>query len=218
MSRAILRAADQNLDIQRVAFNFDDMASQAKKYLDGIRGEAAKILQAAQKEGEVIKKKAEADGRASGMQQVEQMVQQRVAQQMGTLVPALREAITQIGHAKQAWLAHWEKSAVHVATAIAGRIVRHELAADPKITLKLVHETLELAAGSPQVRIHLHPNDHRSLGAEVQTMIKEFAGLGNAELIADPNITPGGCRVETQFGIIDQQIETQMARIEEELT
>jgi len=36
--------------------------------------------------------------------------------------------------------------------------------------------------------------------------------------VADPDITPGGCRVDTQFGSIDQQLETQLARIEEELT
>ena len=43
-----------------------------------------------------------------------------------------------------------------------------------------------------------------------------MAGLGDAELVADPAITPGGCRVETRFGVIDQQFETQLARIEEE--
>jgi flagellar biosynthesis/type III secretory pathway protein FliH len=31
-------------------------------------------------------------------------------------------------------------------------------------------------------------------------------------------VSPGGCVVETQQGRIDQQIETQLARIEEELT
>jgi flagellar biosynthesis/type III secretory pathway protein FliH len=45
-----------------------------------------------------------------------------------------------------------------------------------------------------------------------------LAGLGTCELAADPAITPGGCRVETAFGEIDQRIETQIRRIEEELT
>ena len=39
-----------------------------------------------------------------------------------------------------------------------------------------------------------------------------------AELAADENISPGGCRVETEHGSIDQQIEAQLARILEELT
>jgi flagellar assembly protein FliH len=42
--------------------------------------------------------------------------------------------------------------------------------------------------------------------------------LAGAELSGDPQISPGGCRVETQFGTIDQQFESQLKRIEEELT
>ena len=37
-------------------------------------------------------------------------------------------------------------------------------------------------------------------------------------IVADPEITTGGCRVETQFGMIDQQFEAKLERIEEELT
>jgi flagellar assembly protein FliH len=42
--------------------------------------------------------------------------------------------------------------------------------------------------------------------------------LAPAEMIADPEISPGGCRIETLHGAIDQQFESQLARIEEELT
>ena len=44
-----------------------------------------------------------------------------------------------------------------------------------------------------------------------------IAPLANTELVADPQITQGGCRVETRFGVIDQQFEAQLARIEDEL-
>ena len=218
MTSTIIRATDQNRGVPRVAFNFDDIAAQAKRYLDDVRAEALKIVAAAQQEAENAKRQAEAKGRAVGAQAIEQLVQERLAQQVATLLPALRQSVTQVQHAKQAWLSHWEKAAVHVATLIAGRVIRRELSQQPEIALDLVREALELAAGSAQVRIHLHPADHQSLGPQVQTVVREFASLGTAELIADPQVTPGGCRVETQFGVIDQQIESQLARIEEELT
>jgi flagellar biosynthesis/type III secretory pathway protein FliH len=37
-------------------------------------------------------------------------------------------------------------------------------------------------------------------------------------VVADPQVSLGGCRVETRFGVIDQQFEAQLARIEQELT
>ncbi|MFQ5550985.1 MAG: FliH/SctL family protein [Gemmatimonadales bacterium] len=41
---------------------------------------------------------------------------------------------------------------------------------------------------------------------------------GAIDIVADSAVSPGGCFVETEFGNIDQQFETQLARIEEELT
>jgi flagellar biosynthesis/type III secretory pathway protein FliH len=68
------------------------------------------------------------------------------------------------------------------------------------------------------VRLHLNPQDHKNLGTQVRTLIDAMSGLGEAEVVADATIDRGGCRVETRFGSIDQQIESQLARIEEELT
>jgi flagellar assembly protein FliH len=214
----VIRATDQNRAVQQVAFNFDDIAAQAKRYLDGVRVEANEIITAARKEAEQIKQRADVEGRAAGQKAVEQMVQQQLAQQLTTLLPALRQAVEAIQHAKQAWLTHWEKSAVHVAAAIAARIVRRQVEQQPDIAMPLVREALELAAGTSEIRIHLHPADLQSLGPQLPMLVKEVTGLGTAEIIADAEVSRGGCRVETRFGTIDQQMQTQLARIEEELT
>jgi flagellar assembly protein FliH len=64
----------------------------------------------------------------------------------------------------------------------------------------------------------LNPTDYQTLQPQVEMLVRELAGLGQVEVSSDPAISPGGCRVETQFGVIDQQLETQLRRIEEELT
>ena len=65
--------------------------------------------------------------------------------------------------------------------------------------------------------LHLHPEDHANLGQQVTRLTAEMAALGPTTVVADPAISPGGCRVETRFGSIDQQFEAQLARIEKEL-
>ena len=133
-------------------------------------------------------------------------------------MPALRQAVEEVRHARQSWLLHWEKSAVHVAAAIAARLVRRELSEHPEIPLSLVREALELAAGGGELRLHLSPGDLAALQPQVEALLAEFSSLGTAQLIADPQVTPGGCRLETRFGTIDQTFEAQLERIEEELT
>lgn len=214
----IIKAADHNAAIQGVAFNFDDMAAKANQYLDKVRAEAAQIVARAEKDAAEIRRRAEAEGRRAGQQAIERTVEQKLASQLATLLPALQQAIQDVRHAKQAWLTHWEKSAVHVAGAIAERLVRREIAANPEITLTLVREALELAAGSALVRLHLNPADREALKPQVDMLLKELGALGGAEVLADPEIGPGACLVETQFGTIDQRFEAQLKRIEEELT
>jgi flagellar assembly protein FliH len=209
----IIRATDRNQATVGVAFNFDDMATQAKQYLDKVRADAASIIAQAHQEAATIRKRAEQEGRQAAMAAMEQAV----VKQLGTVLPALRQAIQDIHQAKQAWLTHWEATGIHVAAQIARRLIRRELTVQPDIPLALLREALTLAAGSPQVRIHMNPADHRAIEHQAQALIQEMSGLGETQLIADPAITTGGCRVETRFGIIDQQFEAQLARVEEEL-
>ncbi|HEY4760330.1 MAG TPA: FliH/SctL family protein [Thermoguttaceae bacterium] len=209
----IIRASDYNSNAQGVAFNFDDMAVQADQYLARIRADAAKIIVKAQQEAEGIRKRAESEGRQAAMQAVEEMVQKQLA----TVIPALRQAVEKIQDARHAWLSQWESGSVHLAAEIAKRLIRRELKGQPEITLTLVREALELAAGNTELRILLNPLDLQSLGNQVQCLVDELSPHIKVEIKDDPEVTPGGCRVETRFGAIDQQFEAQLQRIEEEL-
>ena len=213
----IIRATERNGGTHAVAFNFEDMASQAEKYLERVRADAAGLIAKAQRDAEAIRKRAEVEGQQLARQAAAQAMEQALAAKLATALPAVQRVIQDIQHAKQSWLAHWESSAVSVAAAIAARVIRRELSGKPEIPLTLVREALELAAGSSHLRIRLNPADLETIRPQVEMLVKELSPLAAAEIAADPTITAGGCRVETRFGTIDQQFEAQLKRIEEEL-
>ena len=200
------------------AFNFEDLAQNAQSYLEKVRGQAAEIVAKANQEAQQIRQKAEKEGREVGQRAIEQTVELQVGKQMETVLPALRQAIAGVEHSRQAWLLEWEKAAVHVAAAMAARVVRRELTQAPGITLTLVREALEMAAGSPQIRISLNPADHAVLGSQIERLSEEFSRISEVTLVADPQIAPGGCLLHSRHGSIDQRIESQLARIEAELS
>jgi flagellar biosynthesis/type III secretory pathway protein FliH len=210
----IIRLADSPHPVQPAALNFDDLAAQAGTYVAEVKAEAAEIIAQARRQADSIRQQAANEGAQAAVNAVEQMV----AEQLAPALSALQQAAADLHGARQAWLSHWESNVVHLATAIAQRIVRDEVRRRPEITLALVREALELAAGSPGVRLQLSPEDHKALGAQVRALIDAMSSLGVVEVAADPAIGRGGCRVETRFGAIDQQIESQLKRIEEELT
>ncbi len=214
----VIKATDRQRGNQGVAFNFEDMTRQAEAYLATIREQARQILLAATHDARSIRQAAEVEGRRAAEQALEALLDERVGRRLETVLPALRAAIAEVCDSKQAWLAHWECQAVHLAAAIAGRVCRRELSKQPEISLALVREALELAAGAGPLRVLLNPDDHAALGSQVRNIVGELARLAPAEVVADRRISHGGCRVETPQGAVDQQIETQLTRIAEELT
>jgi flagellar assembly protein FliH len=124
----------------------------------------------------------------------------------------------QLEESRDAWLQQWQINTVQLSVKIAERIVRREIQRAPSITLAYVREALEMCAAAPQVRVLLHPADAQSLGETAGQIVREIMPAAHAEIVADETVSAGGCRVETRHGEIDQQIETQLKRIESELS
>ena len=202
---------------QPMAFSFADMRGQADDYLGTVRSEAAKIVQQAHQQAEVIRREAEVAGRKAAEAAVERILDEKVAQRMATLIPALELLVKQINEAKGELQSHWEQSALKVSVAIAERIIRRELKHDPQITLDSIAETLRLATGTAEITLHISSTDYENLGPQIERLATTLCQLSPSQIVADAAITPGGCRVETRFGEIDQQIESQLRRIEEDL-
>jgi flagellar assembly protein FliH len=204
--------------LQSAAFNFEDISDKANHYLDAVRRQATKILTDAKQQAAEAELRAKEQGRQAALREAEQTSQVRLEEQLQSLWPALDKAIAALRQSEQAWLKHWECRTVQLACAIAERIIRRELAQTPAITLSLVREALELAMGSSRIRLHLHPDDQAALGEQLSALLSHMEQLAPTEVTPDPAISRGGCRVVTEFGSVDQQLETQLARIERELT
>jgi flagellar assembly protein FliH len=196
------------------AFHFDDVG---QSYLGRVRSEAAEIINQARKEAVQIKAKATEEGRQAAIQAAQASLKVRLDQQLGDILNALRQAVLQIEQSRQAWQQHWERHAVSLAASIAKRLCRRELSRQPEISLAWIREALTLAGNNAEVVLRLHPDDHANLAQQIEKLKHELTGIGTIKIIGDPAISAGGCRVDTEFGLLDQQLESQLARIEEEL-
>lgn len=204
--------------VRPIAFSFEEMAGRADEYLASVRKEAAKIVQQAHSEAEQVRRKAEQAGREAAEQAIEQLLNQRIQQQMRTLRPALEAVAQQINDARGLWLSEWETSAIHLSTKIAEKILRKKLDDAPDAPLALIRESLELASGSARVTLKLNPIDCKHLNDAAEEIVDSLKELAPATIVADASISRGGCRVITEFGEIDQRIESQLERLEQELT
>jgi flagellar assembly protein FliH len=103
-----------------------------------------------------------------------------------------------------------EADLVHLAVAIARRILRRELSLDPEAIAGLVHAALQRLAGQEIARVRVHPE----LALAVRTALAEGQGVQAAEVVADARLEVGAVIFETERGNLDASVETQLAEIE----
>jgi len=215
---SVIKAGEHGRGIPGVAFNFEDISRQADAYLAKVREQAKQIIVDATKEAAALKTKAQQEGQKAATAAAEKQVDQRVLAQLQPAITALQAAAKEISAARHTWTTNWERSAVALACAIAARVLRREVEKEPRVNLKLVREALDLASGQSNVRLRLNDKNHATLGPHIKEIAASLGGLGQVEIIPDSTLPPGGCRIETDLGVIDQTFEAQLERIAQELS
>ncbi|MEM8864206.1 MAG: FliH/SctL family protein [Planctomycetota bacterium] len=204
--------------VRGVAFDFQDLAGNADAYVESVRQEAAKIVQQAHADAKAVRVQAEKAGREAAEAAIEKLLNEKVAQQMQTIRPALDAVVAQLTDARGAWLDHWDQAAVGLSARMAEQVVRGELTARPETTLTWVREALQLASGTSEITIRLHPDDYNNLGEQTRAVAEAMGKLATTRLVADTAVTRGGCVVDTEYGQIDQQVESQLNRLVQDLS
>jgi flagellar assembly protein FliH len=212
-----------------VAFNYRDLEEACHEQFAVVQEQSQQLLARTQNEAERLRREAIEAGRKAGYQdgikaaeahvaeRVERLATERLAQQLETVLPSVRHLAEQLVVEQKRWIARWEKDAVRLAVAIAEKLLRRTLAADPCAADGLIAETLRVAAGTPVVKVRLSPLDVERLGTNIEHLTATVGRLGEAQIVGDAKIPPGGCLVETPHGLIDGRLDTMLERIAAEL-
>ncbi|MCL4202160.1 MAG: hypothetical protein KJ000_06680 [Pirellulaceae bacterium] len=197
---------------------FIDASHDVTSQLEQARVQAARIVDDARQQAEQIRREAAEQGRQQAEATYQERVRGEVQRHLASALPAFEQAVQALREARAGHLRQCETGLIRLASAIAARLVRRQVQQTPEVALDLVREALELATGSQQLKIRLNPADFEALGASAAELARCHGDGVTAELIADADVSRGGCVLQTEFGTIDQRFESQLARIMEELS
>jgi flagellar assembly protein FliH len=197
---------------------FVDLSDELHARLEAARVESAQLVADAREAAERVRREAQQQGQVLARDAALRQCREELDRRLATALPALGQAVACLEREKAQHLRHCERHVVRLAIAIAERLVRRELDRAPEITLSLVREALDLAASSERISLHLNPDDCETLRDSLAQLTTQRSSTQRLEIVSDPAIAAGACVVKTEFGTIDQQFQSQLARIEEELT
>lgn len=101
-----------------------------------------------------------------------------------------------------------ENEVIRLSTGIARKIVGEELRTSPETIVQIVREALAAGRKGRELVVKVHP----SAVSRVRAGLAPEIQVSGAESVA-----PGGCVVESEFGIVDARLDTQLRVIERAL-
>jgi type III secretion protein L len=179
--------------VKREAF---DATIEAARILETAHAQARKILETAEQEKLSIVDAACQEAYEQGLQQ-------------------WNDAVAEANAARDRRLAESEPEMIRLAVRIAQKIIGAELRLNPQAIVSMAAECLQGLRRERSLTLRVQPGDVDRLREQI-TLLREAAGPHRSiEVVADPAITSGGCIVESEYGVIDARLETQIRCMEE---
>ncbi len=171
---------------------------------------AQNIVAQAESEAQRLYEQARRTGRQEGREEAKQ-----------ELLPSL----VAFGHAGQSLIvfeeqlvARYTPQIVRLAIEIAEKIIGRALEVNPQTVASVLERAKQEVAEAKQIRIWLNPADHKVLAETCPELIKIGCETGRTiEVVTSDDVGRGGCRLETEMGLVDATLPTQIEEIRRQL-
>lgn len=194
--------------------NLEEIEAQAQAILEEARDEAERILADARSQGESLRADAVEEGNRQGF---EEGYERGMAE-----VDGLKQELAERRRALEAeydeLLENLEPRFIETITDIYSHIFGVDLMDNRDILVHLIDSTLRKVESSRTFIIHVSADDYPHVNMQKQTLMEgAAAGRGLIEIIEDIALSKGDCLIETDGGIFDCGVGTQLEELTKKL-
>ena len=172
-----------------------EKAQEARDVVSVAQERARQILEEAQREKAAIREQAREEGKAEGL-----------AEWNRILVDTSRRA--------EELTKSWEETMLRLSVRVAEKIVGEQLRLHPDSIVEIVREVLKNVRPGKRLMIQVNPSEAARVRARMDRL-KEGLGMSEIEIVAASSVPAGGCMIDSELGIIDARLETQLKCLEE---
>ena len=179
------------------------------------------LLLAAQEKGQEIIAQAKAEAKQVRNEAARQGAAQGQEEAKQEILPSL-VAFANAGQTlivfEERLISRYTPELVRLALDIAEKIIHKTVKEDPEIVALTLERAKEEIADAKQIRIWLNPKDFQLLGEMRPDLVKLGDDKGRRiELAPAEDIGRGGCRLETEMGVVDATVPTQIDEVRRQL-
>ena len=146
---------------------------------------------------------------AQGYAQGERAGAEAAAKRGEAMLRRLTQTIEELTVLRAEMIRHTERQMVHLALAVARRVLHREVSLDPDLLIAMARVALERLGESSAVTIRLNPDDY---AATIGTHAADLGG-STVSVVADTRVSRGGCRIESDFGTLESGVDAQIQEL-----
>jgi len=158
---------------------------------------------------ETIRKEAYAQGRQDVLDEIEEERQALFASLRKT-ADALRQACSDVDMFRSQLFEQNREDIINMVISLSRKIIGREIRTDRQAVARSVQAAFDLAMKHDEYDIWLHPDDLKAVEEMVPELISSVQQLKHITLKTDPEIAPGGCRLDSDICTVDASIDAQL--------
>jgi flagellar biosynthesis/type III secretory pathway protein FliH len=185
-----------------------------------IQDQATRILQQAQEDADRYLDEArekvaglERERYEAGWSQGQQEALQDIQAQFASMLESFQKVIAEVVHLRQETLHQAEADIITLAFQLAKKIVCCEILSNRDVFATTLRRALDHAVTDDTVVVRVNPVDLEHARQLQEELLHNLGAIRQLTMQGDDTIGPGGCVVESTFGVIDARIEAQLEEL-----
>ncbi len=164
------------------------------------------LVSRAQEESENIKKSAFEEGYRAGLEKA------------NTDLEVFRNNLAQFMGAQKDVFEYIAPDILEISVDIAKKIIKKEVEQDPQVLMNTIVDVLKtVSKNEPKIIIRVKPQAVQFIKDTIPNITYQYGIDSKINIVADPSIEEGGCVFQTNNGIVDASIDTQLEIIKKAL-
>ncbi len=164
------------------------------------------LVSRAQEEAENIKKSAFEEGYRKGLEEAKEDLDE------------FRKQFSGFMSAKKDVFEYIAPDILEISVDIAKKIIKKEVESDPQVLINTIIDVLKTVSKSePKINIRVKPQAVQFIKDTLPNITYQYGIEAKINIISDPSIEDGGCIFQTNNGIVDASIDTQLEIIKKAL-
>lgn len=193
-------------DIENIDFSQRQERRRGSRRRGYRRIDDRNLVSRAQEESENIKKSAFEEGYRLGLEKANADIE------------AFRTELSCFMNARKDVFEYIAPDILEISVDIAKTIIKKEIESDPQVLINTIVDVLRtVSKNEPKITIRVRPQSVQFIKDTIPNITYQYGIDSTINIISDPSVEEGGCVLQTNNGIVDASIDTQLEIIKKAL-